>query len=114
MPFAPARKMIDSGLGVAIASDYNPGSTPSGDMKFAVSLACIKMRLMPAEALNAATLNSAYAMGLSHDYGSIARGKVANFFITEHIPSIDYIPYAYTQPIIREVFLRGNRQDVIP
>ena len=114
MPFAPARKMIDSGLGVAIASDYNPGSTPSGDMKFAVSLACIKMRLLPAEALNAATLNSAYAMGLSHDYGSIARGKVANFFITEHIPSIDYIPYAYTQPIIREVFLRGNRQDVIP
>jgi len=113
MPFAPARKMIDSGLGVAIASDYNPGSTPSGDMKFALSLACIKMRLLPAEALNAVTLNSAYAMGLSRDYGSIARGKVANFFITEPIPSIDYIPYAYTQPIIREVFLRGNRQSVI-
>ena len=108
MPFAPARKMIDSGLGVAIASDYNPGSTPSGDMKFALSLACIKMRLMPAEALNAVTLNSAYAMGQSRDYGSIAVGKVANFFITEPIPSIDYIPYAYTQPIIQQIFLNGE------
>ena len=108
MPFAPARKMIENGLGVAIASDYNPGSTPSGDMKFAVSLACIKMRLMPAEALNAATLNSAYAMGLSRDYGSIAVGKVANFYITDPIPSIDYIPYAYTQPIINKVYLNGK------
>lgn len=107
MPFAPARKMIENGLGVAIASDYNPGSTPSGDMKFAVSLACIKMRLLPAEALNATTLNSAYAMGLSRDYGSIAVGKVANFYITEPIPSIDYIPYAYTQPIINKVYLDG-------
>jgi imidazolonepropionase len=107
MPYAPARKMIRQGLGVAIASDYNPGSTPSGDMKFAVSLACIKMRLQPAEALYAATLNSAYAMGLSNDYGSIAVGKVANFYITEPIPSVDYIPYAYTQPIINKVFLNG-------
>ncbi len=108
MPYAPARKMIDSGLGVALASDYNPGSTPSGDMKFVVSLACIKQRLLPAEALNAATLNAAYAMGLSRDYGSIAVGKVANFFITDPIPSIDYIPYAYTQPIIRQVILGGE------
>jgi len=108
MPFAPARKMIENGLGMAIASDYNPGSTPSGDMKFAVSLACIKMRLMPAEALNAATLNSAYAMGLSRDYGSIAVGKVANCYITDPIPSIDYIPYAYTQPIINKVILGGE------
>ena len=112
MPFAPARKMIDSGLGVAIASDYNPGSTPSGDMKFALSLACIKMRLMPAEALNAVTLNSAYAMGLSRDYGSIAVGKVANFFITEPIPSIDYIPYAYTQPMIKHIYLQGKLRGV--
>lgn len=111
MPFAPARKMIDAGLPVAIASDYNPGSTPSGDMKFVVSLACIKMRLMPAEALHAATLNSAAAMGLSQDYGSIARGKVANFFITEPMPSLDYLPYAYTSPIIKEVFLKGRRVD---
>ncbi len=108
MPFAPARKMIANGLPLAIASDYNPGSTPSGDMKFVVSLACIKMRLQPAEALNAATLNGAYAMGLSRDYGSIAVGKVANFFITDPIPSLDYIPYAYTQPIIRQVFLSGQ------
>lgn len=108
MPFAPGRKMIDNGLPLAIASDYNPGSTPSGDMKFAVSLACIKMRLLPEEALNAATLNSAYAMGLSHDYGSISVGKVANFYITDPIPSLDFIPYAYTTPIISRVFLAGK------
>lgn len=108
MPYAPARKMIDSGLPVAIASDYNPGSTPSGDMKFAVSLACIKMRLLPAEAINAATLNSACAMGLSAEYGSIDIGKVANFFITEPVPSIDFIPYAYTTPVVSRVFLAGK------
>lgn len=108
MPFAPGRKIIDGGLPLAIASDYNPGSTPSGDMKFAVSLACIKMRLLPEEALNAATLNSAYAMGVSNDYGSISIGKVANFYITEPIPSLDFIPYAYTTPIISRVFLAGR------
>ncbi len=110
MPFAPGRKMIEAGLGVAVASDYNPGSTPSGDMKFVVSLACIKMRLMPAEAFNAATLNAAYAMGVSQDYGSIAVGKVANFYVTEPIPSIDFIPYSYTTPVIKKVFLRGEEQ----
>ena len=110
MPFAPARKMIEAGLGVAIASDYNPGSTPSGDMKFAVSLACIKMRLQPAEAINAATINSAYAMGVSDSYGSIAPGKVANFFITRPIASVDFIPYAYTTPIIALTFLAGEEQ----
>ena len=108
MPFAPGRKMIDAGLPLAIASDYNPGSTPSGDMKFVVSLACIKMRLLPAEALHAATLNSAAAMGLSAHYGSIARGKVANVFITHPIPSLDFLPYAYTTPLIRHVVLQGN------
>lgn len=108
MPFAPARKMIEHGLPVALASDYNPGSTPSGDMKFVVSLACIKMRLLPGEAMNAATLNSACAMGLSDRYGSITRGKVANFLITEPIPSLEYIPYAYTKPLIRQVFLNGE------
>ena len=111
IPFAPMRKMISAGLGPAIASDYNPGSTPSGDMKFVVSLACIKMRLLPEEALNAATINGAYAMGLSADYGSIAIGKVANFYITHPIPAIAFIPYAYTTPIIREVYLNGERQN---
>ena len=111
IPFAPVRKMISAGLGPAIASDYNPGSTPSGDMKFVVSLACIKMRLLPEEAFNAATINGAYAMGLSADYGSISIGKVANFYITHPIPSIAFIPYAYTTPVIREVYLNGEQQN---
>lgn len=109
MPWAPARKMIEAGLGVAVASDYNPGSTPSGDMKFIVSLACIKLRLLPEEAINAATLNSAYAMGLSADYGSLAVGKVANFMVTAPIPSLAFIPYAYTTPLVEQVWLQGNR-----
>jgi len=108
MPFAPARKMIEAGLPLATASDYNPGSTPSGDMKFVVSLACIKMRLMPSEAINAATINTAAAMNLSHDYGSIGKSKVANFFITTPISSIEFIPYAYTTPIISRVYLKGQ------
>ena len=108
MPFAPGRKMIRAGLPVAIASDYNPGSTPSGDMKFAISLACIKMRLQPEEAINAATINGAAAMGLSNSYGSLAPGMAANFFITQPIPSLAFIPYAYTTPIIRRVFLQGK------
>ena len=108
MPYGKGRKMIDAGLGVAIASDYNPGSTPSGDMKFVISLACIKMRLLPNEALNAATINGAFAMGESKNYGSIAKGKVANFFITTPLPSVDYIPYAYTTPIGKKVVLGGK------
>lgn len=108
MPYGKGRKMIDAGLGVAIASDYNPGSTPSGDMKFVVSLACIKMRLQPNEALNAATINGAFAMGESKNYGSIAKGKVANFFITAPLPSVYYIPYAYTTPIVKQVVLGGK------
>ena len=108
MPFPPARAMIDAGLGVALASDYNPGSTPSGNMKFVVSLGCIRMKMTPAEAVNAATLNGAYAMGISDMFGSIAVGKVANFFITKPIPSVEFLPYAYTSPIIDRVFLRGK------
>lgn len=110
MPYGKARKMIDAGLGVAVASDYNPGSTPSGDMKFVVALACIKLRLQPNEAINAATINGAYAMGESKEYGSIAKGKVANFFITEPIPSVDFIPYAYTTPVVKKTVLRGELQ----
>lgn len=108
MPYGKCRKMIDAGLGIAIASDYNPGSTPSGDMKFVVSLACIKLRLLPNEAINAATINGAYAMGESAEYGSIAKGKVANFFITHPVPSLNFIPYAYTTPIIKTVVLNGE------
>ena len=108
MPFAPARKMIDAGVPLALASDYNPGSTPSGDMKFVVSLACIKMELLPEEALNATTINAAAAMQISHEYGSIAKGKVANFYITSPIKSVNFIPYAYTTPIIQRVFLSGT------
>ena len=108
MPYGKGRKMIDAGLGVAIASDYNPGSTPSGDMKFVISLACINMRLLPNEALNAATINGAFAMGESKNYGSIAKGKVANFFITTPLPSVNYIPYAYTTPIVKKVVLGGK------
>ena len=108
LPYAPLRKMIDAGCAVAIASDYNPGSTPSGDMKFAVSLACIKMRLMPAEAINAATINAACAMGQSGNFGSIAVGKRANFYVTRPLPSIDFIPYAYTTSIISRIVLNGQ------
>lgn len=112
MPNAKARQIIDAGLGVAVASDYNPGSTPSGDMKFVMSLACIKLRLLPNEAFNAATINGAYAMGQSKDYGSIAKGKVANFYITKPIPSLAFIPYAYTTPIVNKVVLGGKLQNL--
>ena len=108
MPYARGRHIIDRGLPIALATDCNPGSTPSSDMKFVVSLACIKMRLEPAEAINAATLNAAYAMGLSHDYGSIAVGKRANLQITYPIPSVAYIPYAYTRHIVKMVMMEGR------
>lgn len=108
MPYGQGRKMIENGLPIALASDCNPGSTPSLDMKFVVSLACIYMRLLPAEAIHAATLNSAAAMNLSADYGSITVGKKANLHLTLPIPSIEYIPYAYTRRITRQVWLEGT------
>lgn len=108
MSYPPARRMIDEGLAVALASDYNPGSSPSGDMRMVCALASIRMRMTPAEAFCAATLNSACAMGLSRDFGSIAVGKVANFFLTEPMPSPEFLLYAYTTPLIRRVFLRGR------
>ena len=107
--YPPARKMIDAGLAVALASDFNPGTAPSGNMRFVVSLGSIKMKMTPAEALNAATLNSACAMGESRDYGSITRGKVANFYITKPLPSLAYLPYAHQTPVIREIILKGKR-----
>ncbi len=104
MPYAPGRKMIDHGLSIALASDYNPGSTPSGDMKFVMSLACIKLRLLPEEAFNAVTINGAYAMGLANDYGSICVGKRAHLILTHPLPSLAYLPYAYTSPFVQRVF----------
>ena len=105
--YPPARKMIDAGLAVALASDFNPGTAPSGNMRFVVSLGSIKMKMTPQEAINAATLNSAAAMGLSNDFGSITRGKVANFYLTKPLPSLAYLPYAHQTPVIRKVVLKG-------
>ncbi len=107
--YPPARKMIEAGLPVALASDYNPGSTPSGNMPFVISLACIKMRMTPAEAINAATINGAKAMELEADYGSIRKGKTANFIMTKPIPSLAYIPYAFGSDVIEKVFLKGKQ-----
>ena len=104
MPYAKGRTMIDHGLGLALASDYNPGSTPSGDMKFVMSLACLNMRLLPEEALNAVTINGAYAMGLSRDYGSISIGRCARLILTRPVPSLAFLPYAYTTDCISRVF----------
>lgn len=104
----PARKMIDSGLPVALASDYNPGSSPSGNMKLVMSLACIRLKMLPAEAINAATLNGAYAMGLEKTHGSICAGKVANLIITKEIPGYDFLPYAYGSDLTDMVILNGE------
>ncbi len=93
----PARKMIDAGLPVALASDYNPGSSPSGNMKFIMSLGCIRMKMLPEEVINAVTLNSAYAMGISETHGSITVGKKANIFITKKIPSYEFVPVCLWQ-----------------
>ena len=104
----PVRKMIEAGLPVALASDYNPGSSPSGNMKLIMSLGCIKLRMLPEEVINAVTINSAYAMGLSETHGSIARGKVANVFITKEIPSYEFMPYAFGSDLIDTVILKGK------
>lgn len=108
MPHAPARKMIDTGLPVAFASDFNPGSSPSGNMQLILSMACITYRLLPEEAISATTLNGAYAMGISDILGSIARGKVANLFITKPIPTYAYMPYAYGSNNVEQVILNGE------
>jgi imidazolonepropionase len=103
----PARKMINAGLPVALASDYNPGSSPSGNMKLIMSLACINLKITPEEVINAVTINSAYAMGISETHGSIARGKVANLFITKEIPTYHFMPYAFGSDLIETVILKG-------
>jgi imidazolonepropionase len=108
IPYTPAREMIAAGLPLALATDYNPGSTPSGNMNFVVATACIKMKMTPEEAINAATINGAYAMGISDTHGSITIGKKANFIITKPIPSYYQLPYAFGSNLIETVFLEGK------
>ena len=112
MMYAPARKMIDVGLPVALASDYNPGSSPSGNMQLILSMGCIKYKMTPEEALNATTINTAYAMGISDIAGSIAKGKIANFYITKSIPSVEFMPYAFGSNKIEQVVLKGKKLSI--
>lgn len=109
IPYTPARKIIQAGLPLALASDYNPGSTPSGNMNFVVATACIKMKLTPEEAINAATINGAYAMGLENELGSISKGKWANIIITKPINSYASIPYNFGSNKIESVYLKGEK-----
>ena len=108
MPFQPARRLIDAGCAIALASDYNPGSSPSGNMNLVVSMSCIQMRMLPEEAINAATINGAYAMGVHEDVGSIAAGKKANLILTRPIPSLAYLPYQFGSNLIERVMIMGN------
>ena len=109
LPYPPARKMIDAGLPVTLATDYNPGSTPSGKMPFVLSLACIKMKMLPEEAIHAATINGAFAMEMGHETGSIARGNWGNVIITKPIPSVAYIPYSFGGDHVETVILKGKK-----
>ena len=108
MQYAPARQIIDYGIPVAMASNYNPGSCPSGSLQFQMALACIAMKLTPAEALNACTINGAFAMGVDDILGGITVGKQANIILTKEIPSIDFIPYAFTTPFIERLYIAGK------
>jgi imidazolonepropionase len=109
MIYGPVRKMIDAGLPVALASDYNPGSSPSGNMQLILSMGCIKYKMVPEEALNSTTLNSAYAMGISDIAGSIAKGKIANFYLTKPIPSLEFMPSSFGNNKVEEAFLKGKK-----
>ncbi|MCL2683532.1 MAG: imidazolonepropionase [Bacteroidales bacterium] len=108
LPLSPVRKMMEAGLPVALASDFNPGSSPSGNMQFIQSLGCIKYRMLPEEVINATTINTAYAMGLSDQLGSIAKGKIANMFITKPIPNYEFMPYSYGNNKVETVILQGK------
>ncbi len=108
MPMQPARKLIDANCAVALASDYNPGSSPSGNMNFVVSLSCIQMKMLPGEAINAATINGAYAMEVEKEAGSIAKGKLANLIFTKPMPSLSYFPYAFGSNLIDKVMINGE------
>jgi imidazolonepropionase len=107
LPFPPARRMMDAGLPLAIASDYNPGTSPSGNMNMMISFCCVQYKMTPEEAINGATINSAYAMGLSETHGSIAIGKKANVFITKEIPGYAFIPYSFGNNLIETVIING-------
>ena len=109
MPYGKARQLIDAGAAVALASDYNPGSSPSGNMRMIMSMGCIKLKLTPEESLNAVTINGAAAMDCATTHGSISPGKEANFFITDPLPSLAFLPYAYSTPLIRETYLQGKK-----
>lgn len=108
MPYQPARQLIDAHCAIALASDFNPGSSPSGNMNFVVALSCIQMRMLPEEAINAATINGAYAMELQNEVGSITVGKLANLIITQPIPSLSFLPYAFGSNLIDKVMLAGE------
>lgn len=110
IPYTPARQLLNAGVPLAIASDYNPGSTPSGNMNQVVSAACIKLKMTPEEAINAATINGAYAMEISNMYGSICRGKKANIMITKEIPSYQFLPYAFGDHLVETVIINGQIQ----
>ncbi|MBL4709980.1 MAG: imidazolonepropionase [Flavobacteriales bacterium] len=107
-PYQPGRKLIDEGVAVALASDYNPGSTPSGNMNFVISLACIKLKMTPEEAINAATINGAFAMELEKELGSISKGKKANLILTKPINSVAYLPYSFGKDSIESVIINGK------
>jgi imidazolonepropionase len=109
LPFPPARQILNAGLPLAIASDFNPGSAPSGNMPLMIALSCIKMKLTPAEAINAATINTACALELQHSHGAIAKGKIANVFVTKPMRSIAYLPYAFGSSLIDTIILRGKQ-----
>ncbi len=109
MPFQPARQLIDAGCAIALASDFNPGTSPSGNMNTVVSMSCIQMKMLPEEAINAATIQGAYAMECADQAGSITKGKLANFIMTKPLPSLAYLPYAFGSNLIEAVFINGNK-----
>ena len=108
MPFQPARQLIDAGCAIALATDFNPGSSPSFNMNLVVAMSCIQMKMLPEEAINAATINGAYAMGLEAEHGSIRVGNHANLILTHRIPSLAYLPYAFGTNLVETVMIKGE------
>lgn len=108
MPFQPARQLLDAGCAIALASDYNPGSSPSGNMNLVVAMSCIQMRLLPEEAINAATINGAFAMESEKEVGTITAGKKANLILTKPVPSLAYLPYSFGSSLIDKVMIGGQ------